>query len=73
MEIAIKKKYHRPKKSQNASRNETKTSKKITKKNKITLADCKRIYIKCDSILKHVQGYEIPKSLGTYVNSFIRC
>ena len=58
--------------SQNAPPNEKKTSKK-TKKNKNSSADCKRIYIIGDSVLTHVQGYEISKSLKnckTYVKSF---
>ena len=59
--------------SQNAPPNEKETSKKITKKNKNSSPECKRIYIIGDSILKHVQGYEISKSLEnckTYVKSF---
>ena len=52
---------------------EKETSKKITKKNKHSSLECKRIYIIGDSILKHVQWYEISKSLEnckTYVKSF---
>ena len=52
---------------------EKETSKKITKKNKNLSPDCKRICIIGDRILKHVQGYEISKSLEnceTYVESF---
>ena len=59
--------------SQNAPPNEKETSKKITKKNKNSSPECKSIYIIGDSILKHVQGYEIFKLLEnckTYVKSF---
>ena len=49
--------------SQNAPPNEKETSKKITKKNKNSSPECKRIYIIGESILKYVQGYEISKSL----------
>ena len=59
--------------SQNAPPNENETSKKITKKNKNSSPECKRIYIIGESILKHVQGYEISKSVEnckTYVKSF---
>ena len=59
--------------SQNAPPNEKETSKKITKKNKNSSPECKRIYIIGDSIVKYVQGYEISKSLEnckTYVKSF---
>ena len=41
--------------SQNAPPNENETSKKITKKNKNSSTDCKRMYVIGDSILKHVQ------------------
>ena len=61
-------------KRQNAPSNEMETSKKITKKNKNSSRDCKRIYLIGDSILKHLQGYEISKSLEnckTYVKSFL--
>ena len=60
--ITIKRKY-RVKKNQNAPPNEKETSKKITKKNRNSSPQCKRMYIIGDSILKHVQGYEISKSL----------
>ena len=43
--------------------NEKETPKKNTKKNKNSSPYCKRAYIIGDSILKHVQGYEISKSL----------
>ena len=59
--------------SQNAPPNENETSKKITKKNKNSSPECKRIYIIGDSILKHVHGHDISKSLEnckTYVKSF---
>ena len=59
--------------SQNALPNEKETSKKITKKNINSSLECKTIYIIGGSILKHVQGYEISKSLEnckTYVKSF---
>ena len=59
--------------SQNAPPNEKETSKKITKKNKNSSPEFKRIYIIGDSIVKYVQGYEISKSLEnckTYVKSF---
>ena len=49
--------------SQHAPPNEKETSKKITKKNKNSSPECKRICIIGDSILKHLQGYEISKSL----------
>ena len=58
---------------QNAPPNEKETSKKITKKNKNSSPECKRTYIIGESILKHVQGYEIFKSLENcriYVKSF---
>ena len=44
-------------KSQNAPLNEKETPKKITKKNKNSSPDCKRIYVIGDSILKQVQSY----------------
>ena len=59
--------------SQNAPPNEKETSKKITEKNINSSLECKTIYIIGGSILKHVQGYEISKSLEnckTYVKSF---
>ena len=49
--------------SQNAPPNEKETSEKITKKNKNSSPECKRIYIIGDNILKHVHGYEISKLL----------
>ena len=49
--------------SQNAPPNEKETSQKITKENKNSSPECKRIYIIGESILKYVQGYEISKSL----------
>ena len=49
--------------SQNAPPNEKETSKKITKKNKNSSPECKRIYITGDNILKHAHGYEISKLL----------
>ena len=59
-------------KSQNAQPNEKETSKKITKKNKNPTPDCKRICIIGDSILKHVQGYEISKSLEN-CKKYVKC
>ena len=59
-------------KSQNAQPNEKETSKKITKKNKNPSPDCKRICIIGDSILKHVQGYEISKSLEN-CKKYVKC
>ena len=49
--------------SQNVPPNEKETSEKITKKNKNSSPECKRIYIIGVSVLKHVQGYAIIKSL----------
>ena len=59
-------------KSQNAQPNEKETSKKITKKNKNPSPDCKRICIIGGSILKHVQGYEIFKSLENR-KKYVKC
>ena len=47
--------------------------KRINWKDKNSSTDCKRICIIGDSILKHVQGFEICKSFKkckTYVKSF---
>ena len=60
--------------SQNAQPIEKETCKKITNKNISSSANCKRIYIIADSIIKHVQGYELsksPENVKTYV--FLRC
>ena len=46
-------------KSQNAPPNESETSKKIKKKKNLS-ADCKRICIIKDSVLKNIYVYEIP-------------
>ena len=50
-------------KNKNAPPNKKETFKKITEKNKNSSPDFKRIYIIGDSILKHLQGYEISKSI----------
>ena len=55
-------------KSQNAPLNEKETPKKITNKNKNSSPGCKRIYVIGDSILKHVQGYQISNSLKNCKN-----
>ena len=67
--IAIKKKYHRAKKVKMHHRMKRKHLKRSPRKIKTHHQiqgfgrHCKRIYIIGDSILKHVQGYEISKSL----------
>ena len=68
--ITIKKKFYRGRK--NAAMHEKETSKKIPRKFKIHHQIVKG-YIIGDSILKHVQGFEISKLHGnckTYVKSF---